>query len=581
MTMKERRKRDVGSWSRFFYCTVFVVFFCVLFTGFTFSSFRLFGESFHPVLVSAWQNPAMEAISGEFPVSPSIEIRETVIFPDHILIFLQYPPSLPLFTKEDIDCSYFPPNSSQSQSHLKLPPLYIAGENLDHQIVRCPIPPRGFTPSLALKTNGHLPAGPTHRWDALAYEALVDRDNTTILFVKGLNLRPERISDASRFECVYGWDFKRPKFLLRADVVTVAQEIARCKTPLSVLNSPQKLNAIKVSIRVKGRGILHSVARPQFRPESDTPVPKRYEMCVCTMVRNQAKFLREWVMYHARIGVQRWFIYDNDSDDAIDPVIESLDEENFNITRHIWPWIKTQEAGFAHCALRARGSCEWVGFIDVDEFLHLPGNLSLHDVLRNQSGSHRVGELRTSCHSFGPSGLKRVPSEGVTVGYTCRVSVPERHKSIVRPEALNSSLINVVHHFHLRDNFEYVNVERGVMVINHYKYQVWEVFKDKFYRRVATYVADWQDKENVGSKDRAPGLGTEAVEPSDWSSRFCEVTDTGLKDWVLRVFADPQTHLLPWQEQQEEQEDRLFIEGNYEIEKEMKQRDSVVVKDVN
>lgn len=132
------------------------------------------------------------------------------------------------------------------------------------------------------------------------------------------------------------------------------------------------------------------------------------------------------------------------------------------------------------------------------------------------------------------------------VGYTCRMNTPERHKSIVRPEALNPSLINVVHHFHLKDGMRYVNMDRGVMVINHYKYQVWEVFKEKFYRRVATYVADWQDKENVGSKDRAPGLGTKAVEPPDWPSRFCEVNDTGLRDWVLRTFSDPNTGLLPW-----------------------------------
>jgi hypothetical protein len=118
----------------------------------------------------------------------------------------------------------------------------------------------------------------------------------------------------------------------------------------------------------------------------------------------------------------------------------------------------------------------------------------------------------------------------------------------VKPEALNSTLINVVHHFHLSEGFRYVNADRGVLAINHYKYQVWEVFKEKFYRRVATYVADWQNEQNVGSKDRAPGLGTRAVEPPDWSSRFCEVTDTGLRNLVLQKFMDPLTNHLPWEE---------------------------------
>nr|DAD30672.1 TPA_asm: hypothetical protein HUJ06_009523 [Nelumbo nucifera] len=556
--MKDRRKREVVPWSTSFWCALFMVLSCVLFTGLTFSTFRRFGESFHPVLISAWQNPAMEAISGDSSLPPAIEIKETVFFPDQILIFLKYPPSsASLLTKEDLDCVYTPPNSSHPLR--KLPPLRLDRQRPDYEIVRCPFEQRGFTVSLALKSNGgHLPAGSVHRWDSLVYEALLDRDNTTIVFVKGLNLRPNRLSDPSRFECVYDGDFNSTKHLLRSDVISVAQEIVRCKTPLIVMNGPHNPNnSMKVSIRVKGGRILNSVAHP----EAVEPDAGKYEMCVCTMLRNQARFLQEWVMYHGRIGVQRWFIYDNNSDDDIHRMIEMLKGSGYNMTRHAWPWIKTQEAGFSHCAMRARESCKWVGFIDVDEFLYMPSGLYLHDVVRNQSGSYysdhgQVGEIRISCHSFGPSGLKRVPEKGVTVGYTCRMGTPERHKSIVRPEALNSTLINVVHHFHLREGFKYVDVERGVMVINHYKYQVWEVFKEKFYRRVATYVADWRVKENVGSKDRTPGLGTKAVEPRDWSNRFCQVMDTGLRDWVLRVMADPHTGILPWQEQN----DRSLIE---------------------
>jgi len=304
-----------------------------------------------------------------------------------------------------------------------------------------------------------------------------------------------------------------------------------------------------VSIRTKGQrdSTLPSIAEPEPLPRYKRHRrQKAHSMCVCTMLRNQARFLREWIIYHSHIGVERWFIYDNNSDDDIEQVLNTMDPSRYNVTRHLWPWMKSQEAGFAHCALRARESCEWVGFIDVDEFLHFPGNQTLADILQNYSNRPRIGELRTACHSFGPSGRTKMPKKGVTTGYTCRLSAPERHKSIVRPDALNPSLINVVHHFHLKEGARYVNIGQGVMLINHYKYQVWEVFKDKFSGRVATYVADWKDEENVGSRDRAPGLGTKPVEPEDWPSRFCEVYDTGLKDFVHKAFTDPDTGSLPW-----------------------------------
>ncbi|XAR58251.1 hypothetical protein NMG60_11026669 [Bertholletia excelsa] len=546
--MKDRRRRGLPvSWNRFLRLTLTLVFF----SGLAFSTLRLFfRETFLPRLGSSWRVQVMEAVSGEFQ---NIAVGETVIFPDEAMVFLNYPQSAPLFTRDKIDCVYLLRNSTEP--HLKLSPASIDNGHHGYHIVRCPRPPRGSRIAVEVKANGHVLVGPMHRWDSLAYEAVIDRDNTTIVFVKGLNLRPGRVSSPSRLECVYGWDFTRPRLLLRSDVVSVAQEIVRCRTPLSVLT--QVNNSMKVSVRVVGKRLMDSVARPDYMMGIDPPDSEPYEMCVCTMLRNQARFLREWVMYHARIGVQRWFVYDNNSDDDIDDLIGSLEEESFNITRHPWPWIKTQEAGFAHCALRARDICEWVGFIDVDEFLHLPSGLTLHEVLANQPSN--VAELRLSCHNFGPSGHKRAPARGVTVGYTCRMVYPERHKSIIRPEALNYTLINSVHHFHLTSDFGYVNMDRNVMVINHYKYQVWEVFKEKFYRRVATYVSDWQRAENVGSKDRTPGLGTRAVEPEDWSTRFCEVVDTGLRDRVLYMFADPETRVLPWQGREDEEEGDIIL----------------------
>ncbi|KAK4754858.1 hypothetical protein SAY87_008615 [Trapa incisa] len=550
--MRERRKGDGVSWNRFCWCTLCIVFSCVILSGFTFSSFRLFsGERYMPLVVPAWRNPAMEAVSMESAVAPAISVREIVIFPDQAMVFLSYPPSGRLLTKEDLLCIYSLGNSSKPQ--FQHPPIAAEdGADANGQMVRCPLQSGHSRVALMLRSDGSVLSGPSHHWNKLVYEALIDRDNTTVVFVKGLNLRPGKVSNSSRFECLYGWDFRRPRFVLRTEVLSIAQEIVRCETPLSVLNGGvyRGNRTVKVSLRVKGGGLIfNSIAQAGLRraaaPSTQT---KAHEMCICTMVRNQARFIKEWVVYHSKVGVNRWFIYDNNSDDDPETLVDSLNDAGFNVSRHTWPWIKTQEAGFAHCALRARPACEWVGFIDVDEFFHMPAGLDLGEVLRNWSGMPAVSELRVSCHSFGPSGLKERPRQGVTVGYTCRMATPERHKSIVRPEALNSTLINVVHHFHLRDGFEFVNVDRGIMVINHYKYQVWDVFKEKFYRRVATYVADWQEEQNAGSKDRAPGLGTRAIEPPDWSNRFCEVQDTGLRDQVLQEFADPRTHNLPWQE---------------------------------
>ncbi|ESQ32737.1 hypothetical protein EUTSA_v10003629mg [Eutrema salsugineum] len=542
--MKNRRKLDgvcggdvFISWKRFFW---FVVLFVVSFV--LFSTMFVFKGKFRPVVRSTLSFSTAKAVLGESVTSsPAVSIREAVKLPEQTLVFLKYPQSLRLFTKDDLVCVFS--TGGDSSKLRKEHPTAIDSEEFGGQIIRCPETPRGYTISLAVSrwtTDDHVPAGPTHRWDWLVYDAVIDHDNSTVVFVKGLNLRPGRVADVSRYECVYGWDFAKHNRLIRADVISAAQEIVRCRTPLAVLDGPKSVHGpVKVSVRIKGgTGMLPSIAQPGRIIHS--PRRKPFEMCVCTMTRNAAAVLREWVMYHAGIGVQRWFIYDNNSDDDIIAEIKDLESRGYNISRHFWPWIKTQEAGFSNCAIRARSDCDWIAFIDVDEFYYIPSGQSLTSVIRNYTASGEIGEIRTPCHSFGPSGLKNRPRGGVTAGYTCRVALPERHKSILRPEAMNATLINVIHHFHLKDGFTFVDVDKETMVINHYKYQVWEVFKEKFYRRVATYVADWQNEENVGSRDRAPGLGTRPVEPPDWADRFCEVRDTGLRDQVLENFKNIQ-----------------------------------------
>ncbi|GJP50663.1 hypothetical protein CLOM_g9802, partial [Closterium sp. NIES-68] len=150
-----------------------------------------------------------------------------------------------------------------------------------------------------------------------------------------------------------------------------------------------------------------------------------------------------------------------------------------------------------------------------------------------------LGQISFPCVDFGPSGLTQHPQQGVSVGYTCRARKPDRHKSFVRPEAVADSLFCHIHQFELREEKYRSQVFSGrvrLANINHYKFQVWDEFKAKYRRRVATYTKDWKGaKQN--SNDLIAGLGTDAVEPADWAGKFCERNDTVLRDFVKLAFA--------------------------------------------
>ncbi|KAL2932108.1 hypothetical protein RDABS01_037518, partial [Bienertia sinuspersici] len=73
-------------------------------------------------------------------------------------------------------------------------------------------------------------------------------------------------------------------------------------------------------------------------------------------------FLREWVMFHSKIGVEKFVLYDNDSDDDLVTQVESLRKDGFDVRIVYWVWPKAQEAGFSHCALYSTQICDWVAF---------------------------------------------------------------------------------------------------------------------------------------------------------------------------------------------------------------------------
>ncbi|MCD7465700.1 hypothetical protein HAX54_001780 [Datura stramonium] len=349
------------------------------------------------------------------------------------------------------------------------------------------------------------------RWTFLVYDSLAT-DNDVVLFVKGLNTRRGISRDPTEFTCIFGG-------AVRTAVTSSTQEVFRCKTPDILGKEP-----ISVSIGIVGPtpAVVPSVA--YYTPPRKISSPPKAKLCACTMVYNVAKFLREWVLYHSRIGVEKFILYDNGSDDDLATIVDELVEEGYDVKTHFWLWPKTQEAGFSHSAIFAKDSCSWMMYIDVDEFVYSPSwyNLTqpskslLPSILPKLEEDNNVAQISIPCYEFGPSNQKEHPATGVIQGYNCRRKMKNRHKSIVLLSGVNQSLLNAIHHFKLKTGYRVKKLNVLEMVVNHYKFQAWPEFKAKFRRRVSTYVVDWTKPSNLDSKDRTPGLGYSAVEPIGW-----------------------------------------------------------------
>uniref|UniRef100_A0A0E0LFW7 Glycosyltransferase family 92 protein n=1 Tax=Oryza punctata TaxID=4537 RepID=A0A0E0LFW7_ORYPU len=372
------------------------------------------------------------------------------------------------------------------------------------------------------------------RWSGrLVYDSVVLDGGDVLVFAKGVNPRQGVNRPASDVRCVYYRGGSADDVVASLPAATSAQQVFRCPPP-TVDHPPAML---RVTLGLAGEEEAIPSVATYSPPARGASHKRRHKICACTMVRDVGKFLREWVSYHAAVGVERFILYDNGSEDDLSEQVRRLTAEGLDVTTLAWPWPKTQEAGFSHSAAVHREACEWMAFIDVDEFIFSPewaasGSPS-RSMLRSIVGVEaEVGQVSLGCVDFGPSGRSSHPAEGVTQGYTCRRRAVERHKSVVRVEAVDRSLVNSVHHFALREGKRSEWSRRAR--VNHYKFQAWEEFRVKFRRRVSAYVPDWTSRLNLQSKDRTPGLGFDPVQPPGWASKFCDLNDTLLRDVTRR-----------------------------------------------
>jgi hypothetical protein len=151
-------------------------------------------------------------------------------------------------------------------------------------------------------------------------------------------------------------------------------------------------------------------------------------LAFCAIFRNEARYLREWIEFHRLGGGERFYLYNNlsedDYEDVLAPyvdagIVQLRDWENQVFDRETLEQAGApgQCAAYHDCIERHTQAARWVAFIDVDEFLFSPTLRPVSDVLREYEAFPGVGVNRLT---YGTSGHE-LPAPGlVTESYTKR-----------------------------------------------------------------------------------------------------------------------------------------------------------------
>lgn len=141
----------------------------------------------------------------------------------------------------------------------------------------------------------------------------------------------------------------------------------------------------------------------------------RYDIAIVAIMKNEGINLEEWIAYHTVAGVEKFYLYDNESTDntseVLDPYIKSgLVDYVFLPTTCKG---QMQYTAYNHAIVRHRFECKYMAFVDIDEFIVPTETVSIGECVDSLlKAKPLVAGLTVNWNMFGSSGRIQHPEEG-------------------------------------------------------------------------------------------------------------------------------------------------------------------------
>lgn len=248
----------------------------------------------------------------------------------------------------------------------------------------------------------------------------------------------------------------------------------------------------------------------------------RYDLCVCSIFKDEAPYLKEWIEYNKLIGVQHFYLINNDSTDnyldVLSPYIDSDEVTLVNWSGGHGDWCyKVQGPALLGGVDYFIGIAKWVAIIDIDEFI-VPIE---HDTLtRFLKDYEDYAAVVVNWQNYGTSGLPELPPktlmiEALTLKAEEQSAWNQQVKSIVRPERVNTQKQDWTPHLWVylngyeavspsKKKFTWGPIDVSKIRINHYVHRTDNYFytqkiekKARMERTLtADYIRNWRDSCN-------------------------------------------------------------------------------------
>lgn len=160
-------------------------------------------------------------------------------------------------------------------------------------------------------------------------------------------------------------------------------------------------NFLKYCLNLIDR-IVYKIKYYLFKPNISYSNCK-YDVSICAIFKNEADYLKEWIEFHRIIGINHFYLYNNQSSDNYFDVLLPYINEGI-VTLKDWPKPQSQMSAYQDFMSNYKSDTKWVGFIDLDEYV-VPNKFdNIYDFLKKFDNNRPAILIYWKC--FGTSGFR-------------------------------------------------------------------------------------------------------------------------------------------------------------------------------
>ena len=195
------------------------------------------------------------------------------------------------------------------------------------------------------------------------------------------------------------------------------------------------------------------------------------EIGIAAIVKNEAPYILEWVAFHRAVGIERFFIADNSSDDGTSELLQTLDL--LGIIEYLpFPTQAAEAPQLPAYQLLQRlfgKQVDWMEFIDADEFIVPTGPIRSvpRIVAQLVAARKKVGQISVNWACFGSSGETEASNELVIERFRRRGpekwGVNRHYKGLIRMKAFVGVGTNP-HYFRVKPGYDSIHTDGSPLV---------------------------------------------------------------------------------------------------------------------